>query len=204
MFERTECGNIRIRKLNEFRKQRRLESAGLSNLSDSEEEDLIPCIASFMARRSNLTHIDEALNIATKADTIEPQAIHLLPGIEEDRGPQLGNPKWQVIINSQSWPVEQKQVKSDYIDYSKAGLAFKLSEASMNIHELDLSAIPNVLKKMAPYPVFIPLLMFTTQSFNIICDNMGDLYMKKTGLLAGKYVLNSDLFPNEDMLTERN
>ena len=92
MFERTECGNIRIRKLNEFRKQRRLESAGLSNLSDSEEEDLIPCIASFMARRSNLTHIDEALNIATKADTIEPQAIHLLPGIEEDRGPQLEIP----------------------------------------------------------------------------------------------------------------
>src|SRR5882724_7090238 len=173
MVERTECGNIRIRKLNKFRRQRRLKSAGLSNLSDSEEEDLIPCIASFMARRSNLTQIDEASNIATKADTIKPQAIHLLPRMEEDRGPQLGNPKWQAIINSQSQLVKQKQVKSDYIDYSKAGPAFKLSEASRNVHELDPSAIPNALKQMAHYWVFIPLSMFTSHSLKIIRDNIG-------------------------------
>jgi len=46
--------------------------------------------------------------------------------------------------------------------------------------------------------------MFTSQSFSIIHNNIGDLYTKKkTGLLAGKYVLNSDLFPNEDSLTKQ-
>jgi len=94
-------------------------------------------------------------------------------------------PNGRVIINSQTQPVEEKQVKSDYIDYSKAGLAFKLSEASTNVHELDPLAIPNALKQMVHYRVFIPLLMFTMQSFNIIHDNVGDLYMKKkTGLSA--------------------
>jgi len=158
---------------------------GLSDLSDSEEDDPIPCIASFMVQRSNHAHIDEASNIATEADTIEPQAINPLPEIEEERGPQLGNPEWQAIINSQTQLVKQKQVKSDYIDYSKAGPVFKLSEALMNVHELYPSAIPNALKQMAHYWVFIPLLMFTMQSFNIIHDNVGDLYMKKkTGLSA--------------------
>ena len=204
MVERTECGNIRIRKLNEFRRRRRLESVGLSDLSDSEEEDPIPCIASFMARRNNLTLIDEASIVVTEADTIKPQAINPLPEIKEERGPQLGNPEWQVIINSQTQLVKQKQVKSDYIDYSKAGPVFKLSEALMNVHELYPSAIPNALKQMAHYQVFTPLSMFTVQSFNVIHDNVRDLYMKKkTGLSAGKYVLNSDLFPNEDTLTEQ-
>jgi len=94
-------------------------------------------------------------------------------------GPQLGNPEWQALINSQTWPVGQKQVRSDYIDYSQAGPAFKLSEASKNVHELDPSAIPNVLKQMVHYRVFIPLLMFTSQSFSIICDNIRDLYMQR-------------------------
>ena len=168
MVERTERGNIRIRKLNEFRRRRRLESAGLSDLSDSEEEDPIPCIASFMARRNNLTVLDEASIVATEADTVEPQVTHLLPRVEDDSVPQHGNPEWQAIINSQSRPVEQKQIKSDYIDYSRAGPAFKLSEASTNTHELDLSAIPNALKQMAHYQIFIPLSMFTACSFNII------------------------------------
>jgi len=120
-------------------------------LSDSEEEDLIPCIASFMAQRNNCTHIDEVLNIVTKSDTIEPQVINPLPKVEEERGPQLGNPKWQVIINYKTQLIEQKQVRSDYIDYSEVGLVFKLSEVSKNMHELDLSAIPNALKQMANF-----------------------------------------------------
>ena len=45
--------------------------------------------------------------------------------------------------------------------------------------------------------------MFTSQSFNIIHYNIGDLYTKKTGLSAGKYVLNSDMFLNEDLFTEQ-
>jgi len=77
--------------------------------------------------------------------------------------------------------------QSDYIDHSEVGPAFKLSEASKNMYELDLSAIPNVLKQMAHYWVFILLLMFTSQSFNIICDNVRTWNMKKkTGLSAGK------------------
>ena len=82
-------------------------------------------------------------------------------------------------------------------------LAIKLSEASKNVYESDLSVISNVLKQMAHYQVFIPLSMFTSQS-HIIHDNIGDLYTKKkTGLSSGKYVLNSDLFPNKDLLTEQ-
>jgi len=97
------------------------------------------------------------LNNATEDDTIEPQAINEpqvinpLLNVQEKSNPHLGNPNWQAIINSQTWPVGQKQVKSDYIDCSEVGLAFKLSEASKNVNELDLSAIPNVLKQMVHY-----------------------------------------------------
>src|SRR5882724_869735 len=46
--------------------------------------------------------------------------------------------------------------------------------------------------------------MSTLQSLSVIHDNIRDLYTKKkTGLSTGKYVLNSDLFPNEDLLTEQ-
>jgi len=124
---------------------------GLSDLSDGKEEDPIPCIASYMAQRNNHMHMDEASNIATETDTIEPQVINPLPEVEEERGPQLGNPKWQVIINYKTQLIEQKQVRSDYIDYSEVGLVFKLSEVSKNMHELDLSAIPNALKQMANF-----------------------------------------------------
>ena len=127
-----------------------MKSVGLSDLSDSEEDDPIPCIASFMVQRSNHAHIDEASNIATKADTIEPQMISPLSEVEEGRDPQFGNTKWQVLIKSQTWLVKQRQVRSDYIAYSEVGPDFKLLEVSKNVHELDPFAIPN----MSFHPTF--------------------------------------------------
>jgi len=97
-----------------------------------------------------------------------------------------------------------KPLKSDYVDYSILGPAFRLDEASKNIHELDTSIIPNALKQMAHCRVFVPLSMFTTQSLHRIHDNIRDLYMKrKTRLSAGKYILNLDCFPGKDTLTEQ-
>src|SRR5882724_4388869 len=55
-----------------------------------------------------------------------------------------------------------------------------------------------------PVCVFIPLTMFTSELLRTIHDNVGDLYTKrKMGFAAGKYNLNSDLFPNENILTEQ-
>jgi len=181
-----------------------LESSGLSDVSESEDEEPIPSITSYMAQRTNHAHIAEDSIVPTRTDAAEPQSLDHLPENEVDGGHQLGNSDWQALINTQTHPTDPKQTKSDYIDYSEVGPAFRLSEASKNVHELDPSAIPNALKQMAHYRVFIPLSMFTSQSLNIIRDNVADLYMKKkTGLSAGKYVLNSDLFPNEDSLTEQ-
>ena len=97
-----------------------------------------------------------------------------------------------------------KPLKSDYVDYSILGPAFRLDEASKNVHELDPSIILNALKQMAHFRVFVPLSMFTTQSLHRIHDNIRDLYTKrKTRLSARKYILNSDRFPGKDTLTEQ-
>jgi len=83
------------------------------------------------------------------------------------------------------------------------GSTFKAEEAMKNIHELDPSAIPNALRHMAHLRVFIPLSMFTSDSLRVICDNIGSLYTKrKTSFAVDKYILNSDLFPKEE-LTEQ-
>jgi len=121
----------------------------------------------------------------------------------DERG-QLGNSDWQALITSQDQLPNPKLTKSDYLDYSTLGPAFKLEEASKNVLELDPSIILNALKQMAHCRVFIPLLMFTTQALKTIRDNVGDLYTKKkTGLSAGKYILNSDCFPDKNTLTEQ-
>jgi len=120
-----------------------------------------------------------------------------------DECDHLGNTDWQALINSQDQLPNLKLTKSDYLDYSTLGPAFKLEEASKNVLELDPSVIPNALKQMAHCRVFI-LSMFTMHALKSIHDNIGDLYTKKkTGLSAGKYVLNSDCFPDENMLTKQ-
>src|SRR5882724_9005584 len=94
--------------------------------------------------------------------------------------------------------------KDDYLDFSEVAPVFKASEVLKNIHELYPTAILVRLKQMAHYRVFIPLSMFTTDALKRIRDNVGDLYTKKkTSLSAGKYILNSDLFPRKDTLTEQ-
>jgi len=157
-----------------------------------------------MAHANNRAHTGGGSNIAAGGDPVVVDTIDTSPENDEDGTNQLENSDWQALINAQTRADKLKQPKSDYIDYSTVGPAFKLSEASKNVHELDPSAIPNALKQMAHYWVFIPLSMFTSHSLKIIRDNIGDLYMKKkTGLSAGKYVLNSDLFLSEDSFTEQ-
>src|SRR5882724_9092629 len=109
-------------------------------------------------------HAHTALNSnpTTMANVIELLTLNPLPDNGEEGGPQLGNSEWQALINSQSQLVDPKQMRSDYIDYTTVGLAFKHSEALKNIHKLDLSAISNMLKQMVHYQVFIPLSMFTS------------------------------------------
>jgi len=207
MIERTERGNVRIRKLNELKRQRRLESADLCEVSDSEEEEPMPNISSFAFHSSIPTHIPSLSNEASGSNAIGigPRVGDASQALDTRTDPaQLGNADWQALINAQDQIPDPKLAKSDYVDYSVLGPAFKLDEASKNIHELDPSVIPNALKQMAHCRVFIPLSMFTTQALKTIHDNVGDLYTKKkTGLSVGKCVLNSDCFLSEDTLTKQ-
>ena len=94
--------------------------------------------------------------------------------------------------------------KPDYIDFSEVGPVFKTSEAMKNKHECNPKSIPSALKQMAYYHVFIPLSMLTNNAMNTIHNDIGDLYTKKkTRPSAGKYTLNPDAFPGEDMLTKQ-
>src|SRR5882672_12515972 len=52
MIEHTECGNVRIRKLNKLKRQRRLDSADLC-----EEEEPMPNISSFALQASIPTYM---------------------------------------------------------------------------------------------------------------------------------------------------
>jgi len=52
MIEHTEHGNIRIRKLNELRRQRRTISLGLCKVLDSEEEESVPNISAYILKSS--------------------------------------------------------------------------------------------------------------------------------------------------------
>src|SRR5882724_11726101 len=98
-----------------------------------------------------------------------PQA-NIFPQPEEGRvdAEHIGNTDWQAIIGYQTQLLNLKPNKSDFVDYLALGPAFRLKEASKNIHELDLSVILSALKQMAHCRVFIPLSMFTTQSLQMI------------------------------------
>jgi len=56
LIEHMECGNIRIRKLNKTRRQRRIDLAGLCDVSDSEEEEAVPNISSYIFPPKSMTH----------------------------------------------------------------------------------------------------------------------------------------------------
>jgi len=57
MIEWTEHGNIRIRKLNDFKRQKRINTGGLGDISDSEDKEQIPNLATLMAQINAHTHI---------------------------------------------------------------------------------------------------------------------------------------------------
>ena len=103
MIERTECGNMRIRKLNEFRRQRRLDSAGLCDVSDSKDEELVPNISSYMAQLNNRSHITDPSNVATGSNAIDPCPCDInkpQSGMEDAENPQLGSSEWHALIDT--------------------------------------------------------------------------------------------------------
>jgi len=179
----------------------------LCDILDSKEEELLPSILSFISQINVPVHTGQISNVASGNNAIRVRSHAdkvLFLEKERDEPVKMGNAEWQELIGSQCQPADPRPTKSDYVDYSELGPAFKLSEALKNTHKLDPSMIPNALRQMAHYRLFVPLSMFTTQALKMIWDNTGDLYMKKkTGLSVDKYVLNSDQFPSKDTLTKQ-
>ena len=202
LVEQIEQVNLCIRRLNDLRKQRRLVSCVLENISSDKEEDDIPDITAFMAAsmHSNSFPSMQLLVSQPNLDNTEAtgsNAVDIGSQIQSDGVSMAPNDNiyWHAAMASANQLEDLKLLKSDYVDYSCLGQVFRLAEASKKMHELEPSTIPNVLRQMVHYRIFTPLSMFTTNSMNMIHNNVGDLYMKKkTGSVAGKYVLNSDLF----------
>ena len=100
-------------------------------------------------------------------------------------------------------PSVQPLAKSDYINFSEVGPIFKMAQVMKNMHELNPESIPNALRQMAYHHIFILLSMLMADSMNTIHDNISNLYTKQnTGLSAGKYILNPNIFPCKDTLTK--
>ena len=131
-----------------------------------------------------------------------PQPLDASPA-DAHPGPTMESSDWYVLMSLDTVPA-LAMAKTDYIDFSEVSPMFKTAKAIRNKHKLDPMSIPNALRQMAYYRVFIPLSMLTADSMNTIRDNVGDLYTKKkTGLSVGKYILNSDVFPGEDTLSKQ-
>jgi len=81
-----------------------------------------------------------AVGLGTRASDFSPP--------EESRKDhaQLGDADRQTLIDSHSQAPDSRPVKSDHVDHSALGPAFKLTEVSLNTHPL---AIPNALRQMA-------------------------------------------------------
>jgi len=93
MIERMEHGNIRIRKLNDFKRQRRMNTGGLGDISDSEDKEQIPNLTTFMAQINNHMHTMGPSNVATSSNTISSHTKDILkpqPDSEQVRIPRLG------------------------------------------------------------------------------------------------------------------
>jgi len=74
---------------------------------------------------------------------------------------------WATMIANRSG-IQSILSKDGYIDYSDVRPTFKESEAMKNTHDLDPTAIPNALRQMAHFRVYIPLSMFTTDTLKKI------------------------------------
>jgi len=156
---------------------------------DSEEEEPVLNFLSYMFQANTSGHAQSDPIVSSGSNTVELRThANMTPQPDKGRvdAEHIGNTDWQAIMGSQTHFLNLKLNKSDFVDYSALGWAFRLKEASKNIHELDPSIIPSALKQMAHCRVFIPL-KFTTQSLQTIRVNVGDLYTKKkTRLCAGK------------------
>ena len=193
--------------MNDLRKQRRLVSCGLEDVSSDEEEEDVPDLTALLAASMRPNSISSVRLPISQPDPVVSEATGsnaLDIGMQDRTGEPLTEIfDWHAAIASANQPVDPNPSNNMAVVISGMGPVFKLSEASKNLHELEPSAIPFILKQMAQYLIFTPLSMFTTKSMDIIRNNVGDLYTKKkTGSAVGKYVLNSDLFPSKENLTK--
>ena len=193
-----------MRRLNELRKQRRLVSCGLEDVSSNKDEEDVPDLTDILAASMCPNSTSTAQLPVSQPGPMQYEAtgsnafeIRTHNQVNE---PSTAKHNWHAAIASAIQPGDLSVTKNIPADNTDIGPVFKLSEASNNLHEIE---IPFALKQMAQYRIFTQLSLFTAHSMDVICNNIGDLYTKKkTGSAAGKYVLNSDLFPNKDMLTE--
>jgi len=182
LIEHTESSNIRIRKLNALRHKRRFSGLVDEEVSSDEEEEPIPSISSYLTNpimsQPNPTILLSNGNQQDDAEMVEDP----IPNKTITRTEPSGN-NWALMIANGSG-IQSNLPKDGYVDYSDVGLTFKESEAMKNTHELDLTAIPNTLRQMAHFRVYIPLSMLTTDALKKIRDNVGDLYTKKKTSLS--------------------
>jgi len=71
MVKHTEHGNVRIRKLNELRKQKRINSSGLCEVSDSEEEEPVPNFSSYIFQSNSPVHAQPDTNLSSGSNAVE-------------------------------------------------------------------------------------------------------------------------------------
>jgi len=198
---------LHIRRLNKLRKQRRLVSCGLEDISSDEEEEEVPDLTALLAASMHPNSVPSLDLPVPQPESFDNKATGLNeliigPQVQSEALPTT-NVDWHAAIASATQIGIHNPLKNGPVNFSDAGPVFKLSEASKNRHELELTTIPFTLKQMAQYRIFTPLSMFTTASMDVIHINVGDLYTKKkTGSAARKYFLNSDLFPGEESLTK--
>ena len=74
IVERTEQGNLRIRRLNDLRKQRRLVSCGLEDISSNEEEEDVPELISLLVASMRPNSITSAHLPISQPDPVVSEA----------------------------------------------------------------------------------------------------------------------------------
>ena len=132
MVERTECANVRIRKLNLLQSQRRLESQGPADISDDELEESLPTISSFMHPSTQpstspptpgsadaphdafLAPGSSSLPVGTSNPALQP---HNSSPSQSHPGLSMRSSDWHALMSLDTSP-PQDIVKPDYIDFS--------------------------------------------------------------------------------------
>jgi len=69
---------------------------------DSEDEEPVPNISSYMTHANNHAHTHEGSNVAAGGDPVVVDTLDTSPEDEEVGANQLENMDWQALINAQT------------------------------------------------------------------------------------------------------